>query len=88
MSSKKLTLSEMAERLSITTKTLNKYIDLYQIPYIGLGRNKRFDADKVERLLETVKPQQSLLNLKPSKQKIEINNKSEWDFFSRELGLM
>jgi hypothetical protein len=41
---KKLTLSEMAQQLKITPKTLNKYIELYEIPFIGIGRNKRFDA--------------------------------------------
>jgi excisionase family DNA binding protein len=85
---KKLTLSEMAERLSVTTKTLSKYVELYRIPYIGIGRNKRFDPDKVERLLEKVSDLPKLPDIKPAKKKIEINSNPERDFFRRELGLI
>lgn len=46
--SKYLTLAEMAERLECSTKTLAREVKTKQIPYITIGRRKRFDAAKVE----------------------------------------
>ncbi len=83
--SKKLKLQEMAERLSISARTLNKYIDVYDLPFILIGRHKRFDPEKVERALEHARLH--LPDLKPGKRKIEISSNPNRDFFRRELGL-
>lgn len=54
---KLLTLAEAAERYDLCKRTLRKYIDEYDLPYIAFGRDIRLDPDKVdERLYELSKP--------------------------------
>lgn len=87
MEKQKLTLSEMAARLQITPKTFNKYVELYQIPFLGLGRNKRFDPEKVEKHLEKVEVKIDLPELKLSKKKIDIGVNPQREYYLRRLGL-
>ncbi len=47
----RLTLREMAQRLSRCPKTFRKYVIEYQIPHICLGRDMLFDAAEVENYL-------------------------------------
>ncbi len=44
-----LTLAQMAERLSVSPKTLKKYATIADgIPHVCIGRNMRFRPDEVE----------------------------------------
>ena len=51
---RKLTLSQMAEHLGVTPKTFSKYVREYSIPFIKLGKSKRFDIKTVEAALTCV----------------------------------
>lgn len=82
-------MNEMAEYLKCSPKTLNKYVKAYQIPFIGLGRNKRFNCDVVEKHLQTVEANAPVtMESKTPKRKFDIKDSSEKDFFRRELGLL
>ncbi len=87
----RITLSEMAIRLNRSAKTFRKYVILYKIPHIKLGRDMLFDPSKVERFLESFAATEQSPDAPPkivSKKKIEINSPSaQKDFFLRELGL-
>lgn len=47
-----LSLSEMADRLKISTRTLRRHIPKLNIPFIRVGRQYLFDPAKVELYLE------------------------------------
>lgn len=48
-----LTVSEMAERLRISTRTLQTLVSQHKIPHFRAGRQIRFDeADVIEALRE------------------------------------
>jgi excisionase family DNA binding protein len=46
-----MTLKEMAEKLKFCDKTFSKYVKEYQIPFVKLGRSKRFDPKQVKKFL-------------------------------------
>lgn len=48
----RLSLSEMAERLKISPRTLRRHIPKLNIPFIRVGRTMVFDPAKVELYLE------------------------------------
>lgn len=47
--SRRLTLSEMAAHLGLSTKTLSKYVRADAIPHLRVGRQMRFDLAQVEK---------------------------------------
>ncbi len=49
---KLITLTEMAEHLGVTTRTLTKYVATYSIPHVRIGTLLRFDRDRVVAFLE------------------------------------
>lgn len=66
---KPLTLAEMADELRFCTKTFRKYVKAYRIPHAGLGRNMRFNREKVIAYLEELSLQETEkhTDLKPAK---------------------
>lgn len=49
---KLLSLTEMADYLAVTPRTLTKYVTRYQIPHVKIGVLLRFDRDRVIEHLE------------------------------------
>lgn len=56
-----LTASEMAQVLGISTKTFLRDVSAKGIPYILIGRRKRFDADQVNQFLRRYRPERKVL---------------------------
>ena len=52
MNEERLSLSQMAERLKISPRTLRRHIPKLNIPFIRVGRTMLFDPVKVELYLE------------------------------------
>lgn len=60
-----LTLAEMAKSLSVSPKTLKKYVVERSIPHIAVGRSMRFDASVVRsHLHRIVEPSQNSVEFK------------------------
>ena len=87
MSSKKLTLKEMAERLNTTPKTLRKYVKEKNLPCLRIGRVYRFDAALVEEHLAFENVDIALPNATGGKKPVNIPQKTERTRFRKELGL-
>ncbi len=79
---KRLTLAEMSERLNFkTSKTFKNYVVNLGIPHFGIGRNMRFDAERVEAFLETIRqPAARSSNVlpMPRKKRKVVNTKSKF----------
>lgn len=73
----KLTLKEMAAHLKFTDKTFKKYVLELKIPHIGLGRRMRFDAEKVEKFLESLVETPGKIELPKIKVKRELDIKGQ-----------
>jgi excisionase family DNA binding protein len=57
-----LTIHELADHLSVSTRTVDRYVRRGQIPFVRLpGRSLRFRADAVEEWItrRTVTPRQT-----------------------------
>jgi hypothetical protein len=82
-----LTLSQMAERLNRSSKTFLKYVSLYDVPHIRMGRDLLFDEGKVvahlEKITEKKKTRRAEL-AKPVKRARVVGPKSQ---LSEALGL-
>jgi hypothetical protein len=65
----KISLDEMAAELGCCSKTLKKYVRIYQIPHGKLGRDMRFDAAEVWAHLKGLSIEQDApkRDLKPAK---------------------
>lgn len=78
---KRLTLAEMSERLNFkTSRTFKNYVVNLGIPHFGIGRNMRFDAERVEKFLETIRQPARPSNVlpMPRKKRKVVHTKSKF----------
>ena len=69
----RLTLSQMAKRLQTTEKTFRTDVRDKGIPFIAVGKRKRFDPAVVEAyLMVTEKPAESNVRLFPVKRRKKV----------------
>jgi excisionase family DNA binding protein len=79
----KLTLKAMANRLSLSPKTLRKYVTDLGIPHYRIGGNLRFDAEIVEAyLMVTDKLKRAGVIKYPVRQRREVQTR-----FAEALGI-
>lgn len=72
-----LTLTEMAEQLKVSNKTLKKYVRDLDIPCTQLGSNLRFDEAEVMAILRSSPPAAAkIVRLKPQKPARHVGKKS------------
>ncbi len=50
-----LTKKEVAERLNMSTRTINRLMEKKAFPYHKVGKTVRFDADDIEEYLRSTK---------------------------------
>lgn len=50
---KLLTVKQLADTLSVSEKTIYRWVELRQIPYLKLGKAVRFHPQQIERWLAT-----------------------------------
>lgn len=65
MQAKLLTIREMAERLSVSVKTLRRDVREKQIPFITVGRSMRFDPAAVICHLKARSAEAAMPSVKP-----------------------
>lgn len=78
MTDKPLTLSQMAERLGITTKTFRKDVTSKGIPYYSVGKRMRFDPEAVKAYLNTTETEQKsnvVVMVRPKRRKGPVVSK-------------
>ncbi len=80
-----LTLKEMAERLSISTKTLTNRVNQFGYPHYLVGRMMRFDEHEVKEFIFTADPKpEKSPRFQPTIRKAEMTRKSK---YAERLGL-
>jgi hypothetical protein len=85
---KYITLKEMAKILSRCPKTFARYVELYDIPHIRLGRDLLFDPAKVEAHLEAQSEKRRTKRIELAKPRIRNYPNADTDRYAQLLGLV
>lgn len=72
-----LTAEEMAKILRVSARTFRSCIDEYEIPYVQIGKRKRFESEKVLAKLETRGQRLEITPNFKSRIKPEISKKND-----------
>lgn len=91
--SEKLTLSEIAAHYRVTERTFKKYIKVYKLPYVLIGRYLRFDLKQVDAVLQNISLENAaemaveLSNFKTKRKSRPDAKSARADYWRKELGL-